>query len=192
MNYHGPGQGWIEVITGSMFSGKTDELIKRVEKADLAGKDVNVYKPAIDNRYGDEVIGAHNGRSWNATPMDPEELDVIESAEVVAIDEANFYHEELLEKAQRLANNGCRVIISGTDQTFRGEPWTPVPELTAVAEYVDKLRAVCACDDCGRPATRNQRLIDGKPAHVDDPTVMVGADESYEARCRSCHRLRTD
>jgi thymidine kinase len=193
MNHHGSNQGWIELITGSMFSGKTDELIKRVEKADLAGETVQVYKPVIDDRYGDEIIGAHNGRSWEAKPIDTENLETLDAGvDVVAIDEANFFPDQLVEKAQTLADNGVRVIVSGTDQTFRGEPWSPVPELCAAAEYVDKLRAVCACDNCGRPATRNQRLIDGEPAHKDDPTVMVGAEESYEARCRECHTLRTD
>ena len=181
------------MITGSMFSGKTDELIKRVEKADLAGKSVQVYKPAVDNRYGNEVIGAHNGRSWEAKPIDTDNIEQLDAGiDVVAIDEANFFPEQLVEKCQSLADNGVRVIVSGTDQTFRGEPWTPVPELCASAEYIDKLRAVCEGEGCGRPATRNQRMIDGEPAHEDDPTVMVGAEESYEARCRECHIVRTD
>ena len=186
--------GWIEVITGSMFSGKTEELLRRMRRAEIAGQDVAAFKPAIDDRYGDAVVGSHAGREWEATVVDPGGEaaihDHLDGEEVVAIDEANFFSNELVEVCQGLAAADRRVIASGIDQTYRGEPFEPVPQLTAVAEYVDKLRAICAV--CGEPATRNQRFVNGDPAHVDDPTIVVGAEESYEARCRNCHELRAD
>ena len=187
--------GWVEVITGSMFSGKTEELLRRLRRSEIAGQSVAVYKPSVDDRYGETTIGTHNGRQWEATVVDNEgegPLEILQAdpeAEVVAIDEANFFSEALVEVCNTLADRGTRVIVSGTDQTFRGEPFDPVPQLIATAEYVDKLRAICS--QCGEPATRNQRLIEGDPAHVDDPTILVGAEESYEARCRACHVLRT-
>ncbi|MGQ3328082.1 MULTISPECIES: thymidine kinase [Halorubrum] len=187
--------GWIEVISGSMFSGKTEELLRRLRRSEIAGQSVAVYKPAIDDRYGETSIGSHNGRQWDATVVDNEGdgplaiLDDDPYPEVAAIDEANFFSDALVEVCNVLADNGTRVIVSGTDQTFRGEPFEPLPELMATAEYVDKLQAICS--QCGEPASRNQRLIEGEPAHVDDPTILVGAEESYEARCRDCHVLRT-
>jgi thymidine kinase len=188
--------GWIEVITGSMFSGKTEELLRRLRRAEIAEQEVAVFKPDVDDRYGEATIGSHNGRQWEATVVDAEGdgiwaiHDELDGEEVVAIDEANFFSTELVDVCEVLAANGRRVIVSGTDQTFRAEPFEPVPQLMALAEYVDKLRAICTV--CGEPATRNQRLIDGEPAHADDPTILVGAEESYEARCRNCHTLRTD
>jgi thymidine kinase len=185
--------GWVEVVTGCMFSGKTDELIRRLERAEIADQDVKVFKPTIEDRYGEEVIGSHNGREWEAEVVDAEEeVDRIRDAEadVVGIDEANFFSQELVDAVEQLAQEGTRVIVVGIDQTFRGDPFEPVHDLMAMAEYVDKLRAICA--ECGEPATRNQRIIDGEPAHEDDPTVVVGADEKYEARCRECHVIRTD
>ena len=187
--------GWVEVISGSMFSGKTEELLRRLRRAEIAGQSVAVYKPAVDDRYGETTIGTHNGRQWDATVVDNEgdgPLDVLDldpDAEVVAIDEANFFSNALVEVCNALADRGVRVIVSGTDQTFRGDPFEPLPQLMATAEYVDKLRAICTV--CGEPATRNQRLIEGEPAHVDDPTILVGAEESYGARCRDCHVVRT-
>lgn len=188
--------GWIEVITGSMFSGKTEELLRRLRRAEIAEQEVAVFKPDVDDRYGEATIGSHNGRQWEATVVDAEGdgiwaiHDELNGEQVVAIDEANFFSTELVDVCEVLAANGRRVIVSGTDQTFRAEPFEPVPQLMALAEYVDKLRAICTV--CGEPATRNQRLIDGEPAHTDDPTILVGAEESYEARCRNCHTLRTD
>ncbi len=186
--------GHIEVITGSMFSGKTEELIRRLERAKIAEQKVEVFKPAIDDRYGEEEIGSHAGSKWKAKVVQENEnlrekvSDI--DADVVAFDEANFFSSELVDVCQELADDGTRVIVTGIDQNFRGEPFEPVPELMASAEYIEKLRAICQV--CGSPATRNQRLIDGEPAHVDDPEVVVGADEKYEARCRHCHELRTD
>ncbi|WP_134671863.1 thymidine kinase [Halorussus marinus] len=187
--------GWVEVVTGCMFSGKTEELLRRLRRAEIAGQEVAVFKPALDDRYGDATVGSHNGRQWDATVVDAEAgvweiAESLNGEQVVAIDEANFFSEELVEVCEALAADDRRVIVSGTDQTFRGEPFEPVPRLIALAEYVDKYQAICAV--CGEPATRNQRLIDGEPAHVEDPTIMVGAEESYEARCRNCHTLRTE
>ena len=185
--------GCIEVITGCMFSGKTDELIRRLERSEIAGEEVQVFKPVIDDRYGDEVIGSHNGKEWNANVVDTEEESIesiiskAEDLDVVGFDEANFFSEELIKICEKLASKGCRVIACGLDQTYRGEPFHPVPSLMAQADYVKKLQAICT--ECGQPATKTQRLIDGEPAHVDEPTVVVGADEKYQARCRSCHEL---
>lgn len=187
--------GWIEAICGSMFSGKTEELLRRCRRAEIAGQDVAVYTPAIDDRYGTAMVGSHDGRQWEATVVDVDKAGVADigtdTAEdaVIAIDEANFFTPALATRCETLASKGHRVIVSGIDQNYRGEPFAPVPEIMARAEYVDKLRAICAV--CGEPATRNQRLIDGEPAHVDDPTIVVGAEESYEARCRSCHQVKT-
>ena len=187
------GSGWIEVISGSMFSGKTEEVLRRLRRAEIAGQEIAVFTPALDDRYGETTIGTHNGASRAATVVDNEGdgpwdvVDAVNGEEVVAIDEANFFSDALVDVCQALANDDRRVIVSGTDQTYRGEPFRPLPELMAVAEYVDKFRAICAV--CGEPAARNQRLIGGDPAHEDDPTILVGADESYEARCRDCHVL---
>ncbi|AHG04238.1 thymidine kinase [Halobacterium sp. DL1] len=183
--------GWVEVITGSMFSGKTEELLRRLRRAEIAGQEVAAFTPAIDDRYGEATLGSHAGRTWEATVVEttadgveaiPDDLN---GEQVVAIDEANFFPGDLVAVCQELAADGRRVVVSGTDQTFRGEPFDPIPQLMAVAEYVEKFRAICT--QCGEPATRNQRLIEGDPAHYDDPTIMVGAEESYEARCRNCH-----
>ena len=184
--------GHIEVISGSMFSGKTEELIRRVTRAELAGQNIQVYKPEIDDRYGETEIGSHDGRSWEAEVVDGGDMESLKEADadIIAIDEANFFEQTLVETSHELADSGKRVIISGIDQNFRGERFRPLPELMAAAEYVEKLRAICA--RCGKPATRNQRLIDGEPAHIDDPEVLVGAEETYEARCRDCHELRTN
>jgi thymidine kinase len=188
--------GWIEVITGSMFSGKTEELLRRLRRAEIAGQNVAVFAPALDDRYGEATVGSHEGRKWDATAIDTENdgewdiVDELDGEEVVAIDEANFFSPTLVEVCEHLAEDGRRVIATGLDLNYRGEPFEPVPQLMALAEYVEKFQAICA--ECGEPATRTQRLVDGDPAHVDDPTILVGAEESYEARCRNCHTLRTD
>lgn len=188
--------GWIEVISGSMFSGKTEELLRRLRRAEIAGQEIAVFKPALDDRYGDTTVGSHAGRAWEASIVPAEGdgiwqiVEELNGEDVVAIDEANFFSTELVGVCEQLAADGKRVVVSGTDQTFRAEPFEPLPQLMALAEYVDKLQAICTI--CGEPASRNQRLIDGEPAHVDDPTILVGAEESYEARCRNCHTLRRD
>jgi thymidine kinase len=183
--------GWIEVICGVMFSGKSEELIRRVRRAIIAKKRVQVFKSHLDERYeGIYRISSHDGRSVDAVPVDtPDQIGrlIDEDTQVVAIDEAQFLDATIVELVTSLANNGIRVICAGTDNDFRGEPFGPMPQLLSVAEIVDKLHAICVI--CGNPASRNQRLIGGKPARYDSPTIMVGSTEAYEARCRSCHSV---
>lgn len=185
--------GGIELITGCMFAGKSEELLRRLRRAEIADKEVAVYKPEIDDRYGIETVGSHDGAEWDAIVLATNEdgmdvlLETATGADIVGIDEANFFSEELVAVVQELADNGQRVIISGIDQTYRGEPFTPVQSLLAIADDVEKLTAIC--DSCGCQATRTQRLVDGEPAPEDMPTVQVGGDESYEARCRDCHEV---
>ena len=183
--------GWIEVIAGVMFSGKSEELIRRVRRSLIAKKRVQVFKSHLDDRYsGVYAVGSHDGRTIEAVPVDSTEqiaLRLDPMAQVVAIDEAQFLDGGIVALANSLANRGRRVILAGIDTDFRGEPFGPMPQLMCVAEVVDKLHAICVL--CGAPATRNQRLIDGKPARYDSPQVMVGGAEAYEARCRSCHKI---
>ncbi len=183
--------GWIEVICGVMFSGKSEELIRRVRRAIIARKKVQVFKSHLDERYaGIYHISSHDGRTVEAVPVDtPEQIaQLIEpDTQVVAIDEAQFLAPTVVDLATSLANRGTRVIVAGTDSDFRGEPFGAMPQLLAVAEVVDKLHAICVI--CGSPASRNQRLIGGKPARYDSPTIMVGSTEAYEARCRACHSV---
>jgi thymidine kinase len=181
--------GWIEVIAGVMFSGKTEELMRRVRRAMIARKRVQVFKSHLDDRYlGKLVISSHDGRSVDAVPVDSAAQiasRIDPGAHVIAIDEAQFLDDGIVDVATWLAERGRRVIVAGTDTDFRGEPFGRMPQLMAVAEIVDKLHAICVL--CGAPATRNQRLIDGAPAPYDSPTIMVGGREAYEARCRACH-----
>ncbi len=183
--------GWIEVITGPMYCGKSEELIRRIKRIKIAKQQVKVFKPALDDRYGRKNVVSHSGHSIQAVPVDhPEEiLEKIDStADAVAVDEAQFFHEDLIEICEEMADMGMRVIIAGLDRDFKGEPFGPMPELMARAEYIDKLHAICI--KCGEPASRTQRLIDGRPAAYNDPVILVGAEEVYEARCRSCHEVR--
>ncbi len=182
--------GWIEVICGSMFSGKSEELIRRIHRVQIAQKKVQVFKPSIDDRYAVQYISSHNGSKIEAISInEPKEiLDKLNpDTEVVAIDEGQFFSQEIVSIAQKLADAGKRVIIAGLDQNFRGEPFGPMPDLMAIAEYVDKLQAICMI--CGNEASRTQRLVNGKPAKYDDPVILIGAKESYEARCRKCHQV---
>ena len=189
--FFGARRGWVEVVTGVMFSGKSEELIRRVRRAIIAKKKVQVFKSHLDERYaGIYRISSHDGRSVDAVPIDtPDQIAQLVQPEtqVIAIDEAQFLDPSIVELATSLANRGARVILAGTDSDFRGEPFGPMPQLLAVAEVVDKLHAICVI--CGNPASRNQRLIGGKPARYDSPTIMVGSTESYEARCRACHSV---
>jgi thymidine kinase len=180
--------GSIEVITGSMFSGKTDELIRRLRRARIARQNVQVFKPVIDNRYGLEKVTSHAGTEFEATPVhsaDQISALIRPGTTVVAIDEAQFFGAEVCLVGQQLAAGGVRVIVAGLDQDFRGEPFGPMPQLMALAEDVTKLHAICAV--CGEEASRTQRLIDNQPASFDQPVVVVGASELYEARCRQHH-----
>ena len=183
--------GGIEVICGSMFSGKTEELIRRVKRAQIARKKVQLFKPALDTRYGVEHVASHNGLRAQAVPVvtSSEIADLLEATtSVVAIDEVQFLDHGVVELCDTLAASGRRVIVAGLDQDFRGESFGPMPELMARAEHVDKLQAICVV--CGAPASRTQRLIDGHPASYHDPIILVGATETYEARCRACHEIR--
>ena len=188
--YQQPKTGWVELVCGSMFSGKTEELIRRVKRAQIARQKVQVFKPRIDDRYATEKVSSHDGLHLEATPVDSaaEILARVEpDTTVVAVDEVQFFDWEIAEVAQQLADAGKRVILAGLDMDFRGEPFGPMPLLMAQAEKVDKLNAICVI--CGAPASRTQRLIDGKPASYDDPVILVGASEVYEARCRACHQV---
>lgn len=182
------GTGWIEVICGSMFSGKSEELIRRVHRVQIARKKVQVFKPTVDSRFAVQYIYSHNGSKIEAINIGkPKELllKLDPDTEVIAIDEAQFYSDDIISICQKLADQGKRVIIAGLDQDFRGEPFGPTPKLLAIAEYIDKLQAICMV--CGNPAFRTQRLVNGEPAKYSDPTILIGAKESYEARCRKCH-----
>jgi len=179
--------GWLELIVGPMFSGKSEELIRRVNRAVIAKQNVQVFKPAIDNRYDAIAVASHNGRTVDAQAIkDIDDIrNLLESdTQVIAIDEGQFLGEELIALAIDLADEGKRVLIAGLDQDFKGEPFGPIPSLLAHAEFITKLTAICRC---GRAATRTQRLISGHPAHYNDPVILVGASESYEPRCRACH-----
>ncbi len=183
--------GWIEVITGPMYSGKSEELIRRIRRVKIAQKKVKVFKPLMDDRYSNDNVVSHSGDSIEAIPVDhPEELyeRLEDDVEVIAIDEIQFFSEEIVDISETLADKGKRVIVAGLDRDFRNEPFVPMPELLSRAEYVEKLHAICL--QCGDPATRTQRLIDGEPASYNDPIILVGATENYEARCRSCHEVK--
>lgn len=189
--YHGEGRGWIEIVTGVMFSGKSEELIRRVRRALLAKKRVQVFKSALDDRYqGLNQISSHDGSGVIAVPIRTA-LELAELAhpetEVFGIDEVQFLDDGVIDVVRALADRGSRVILAGTDMDFRGEPFGPMGPLLAVAESVDKLHAICV--RCGSPATRNQRLVDGEPAPAEAPTIQVGGLDSYEARCRACHEV---
>ncbi|MFQ5679499.1 MAG: thymidine kinase [Gemmatimonadota bacterium] len=183
--------GWVEVITGVMFSGKSEELLRRVRRAIIARKKVQVFKSHLDDRYsGIQNISSHDGQSVPALPVS-ESREIAErietDTEVVAIDEVQFLDAGILNVANSLADRGLRVILAGTDMDFRGQPFGPVGDLLATAEEIDKLHAICVV--CGELASRNQRLIGGRPAPAEGPTIQVGGGESYEARCRRCHEV---
>ncbi|MGQ0721294.1 MAG: thymidine kinase [Candidatus Eiseniibacteriota bacterium] len=173
--------GWVEVICGSMFSGKTEELIRRLVRARIARQAVQAFKPAIDDRYGRDHVVSHNGQRISSVEVaDAREIlsRVAPDTKVVAIDEAQFLGADLVDVVEELAASGRRVIVAGLDQDYRGRPFEPVPQLMAIAESVTKTMAVCMV--CGQPANRTQRLVD------ESERVLVGAGEAYEARCRRC------
>ena len=182
--------GWIEVICGSMFAGKTEELLRRVKRLEYAKKNIVVFKPLMDDRYAENEVVSHNQnrtRSVNISRA-AQIFDYIDSnTQVVAVDEIQFLDEEAVKIIDYLAGTGIRVIVSGLDKDFRGEPFSFMPKLLSIAEYVTKLTAICV--KCGDPATRTQRIVNGKPAKYNDPIVLIGAEESYEARCRKCHKV---
>lgn len=173
-----------------MFAGKTEELIRRIKVFEFAHKNILVFKPVIDDRYSATEVVSHAGSSVNSIVVSSakEILEhVKEDTEVVAIDEAQFFDEDIIEVCNLLAGQGKRVVLAGLDTDFRGEPFGPMATLITQAEFVTKLTAVCT--KCGAPATRTQRLVNGRPASYDDPTILVGASENYEARCRHCHEV---
>ncbi|MBE3591376.1 MAG: thymidine kinase [Thermoanaerobacter sp.] len=182
--------GFIEAIVGPMFSGKSEELIRRIKRAQIAKQKVQVFKPAIDDRYSIDKVVSHNGTNINAISVvkASEIIELLEeNTEVIAIDEIQFFDHSIVDVVREIADLSKRVICAGLDMDFRGEPFGPTPNIMAIAESVDKLTAICV--KCGNPATRTQRLINGKPAKYDDPIILVGAHETYEARCRKCHEV---
>jgi len=184
--------GSLIVICGSMFSGKTEELIRRVRRALYAHRTVQVFKPQLDTRTEAAIIRSHNGLLFDAVAVkNSQELteQVLPEVDVVAIEEVQFFDPGIVEICQRLADRGHSVVAAGLDMDFRGCPFGPVPALMAVADEVVKLRAICA--RCGAEASRSQRLINGEPAPASAPTVMIGASEHYEARCRRCHEIHS-
>lgn len=188
--YHRYDGGWVEVICGSMFSGKTEELIRRLVRAEYAKQKVQVFKPAIDDRYSTSNVSSHAGSHFVAQVVEAASdiTKLVDSdTSVVGIDEVQFFGWEIAELCSSLANIGKRVIVAGLDMDFRGEPFGPMPVLMAQAEQVDKIHAICIV--CGAPASRTQRLVDGEPVPYNAPIIVVGADEVYEARCRECHNV---
>jgi thymidine kinase len=179
-----PGSGWVEVVTGSMFSGKSEELIRRVRRAQIARQRVQLFKPRVDDRYAQDEIVSHSDMKMPSQTVATareilERLD--DRTEVVAVDEAQFFDASLVGIVEGLANRGLRVIVAGLDQDYTGRPFDPMPQLLAVAEYVDKMLAICM--RCGAPANRSQRLVESRDV------VVVGGAEQYEARCRRCFQL---
>ncbi|OGP05625.1 MAG: thymidine kinase [Deltaproteobacteria bacterium GWA2_38_16] len=181
MNVMKTKMGWIEVVCGSMFSGKTEELIRRLRRAQIAKLKVQVFKPTIDSRYSADHIASHNSQKLLAKAIRSaqEILNLVEKdTQVVGVDEAQFFNQDLVTVCQTLADRGIRVIVAGLDQDYRGVPFEPIPQLLAVAEYITKNNAICVV--CGNPASRSQRIV------AEGDRVVVGAQEAYEARCRLC------
>lgn len=183
-------EGWIEVICGCMFAGKTEELIRRINVLSYARKNILVFKPKIDDRYSTTEIASHAGSKVPCIVIS-EAKEILNhvnyDTDVVAIDEVQFFDKDVVDICEYLADSGLRVMVAGLDKDFRGEPFGVLPDLLTRAEFVTKLTAVCA--KCGAPATRTQRIINGKPASFNDPIVLVGAKEAYEPRCRHCHEI---
>jgi len=189
-----PNGGWIEVITGGMFSGKTEELIRLVRRSRYAQQQVQVFKPALDTRYNaKDDVASHDGNIYTATPVkDSDEIRKVldRKTTVVAIDEAQFFDAGIVDLCEELADSGLRVIVAGLNLDFRGEPFGPMPQILVRADEIVTLNAICV--ECGSLASRTQRLIDGEPAAYDDPVILVGGqEEGYEARCRACHEVPT-
>lgn len=185
--------GSVEVICGSMFCGKTEELIRRLRRARIAKQKVQVFKPVIDNRFDHKKVTSHSGLDVDAQPVENSD-DILAqldpSTTVVGIDEVQFFDAGIVDVVEALAEQGIRVIVTGLDMDFRGEPFGCMPDLMARAEKVEKLQAICMV--CGESASRTQRLVNGTPAHYDEPIVVVGAQEMYEARCRKHHQVPRD
>lgn len=188
--YNRYNEGWIEVITGCMFAGKTEEFMRRINRLQYAKRKVLVFKPKVDIRYDDKKVVSHKGVSITAIVInDPLEIlkHINDNVAAVAIDEIQFFNSTIIEVIRKLADDNKQVIVAGLDQDFRGEPFPIMKELLALAEFVTKLDAVCV--ECGQAATRTQRIINGKEAKYDDEIILIGAQEQYEARCRLHHRV---
>lgn len=189
--YHTYQNGFIEVVCGPMFAGKTEELIRRIKRLEYANQVVLVFKPEVDNRYQakDEIVSHDLSKKPSIIINSSKDImaHIHEGVNAVVIDETQFFDEGIVEIVERLADRGIRVICGGLDRDFRGEPFGPMPKILALAEFVTKLTAICV--KSGEPATRTQRLINGKPAHYNDPTILVGASESYEPRSRNYHEV---
>jgi thymidine kinase len=189
--YHTYLKGFIEVVCGPMFAGKTEELIRRIKRLEYAKQSVLVFKPKIDNRYDakQEIVSHNLSKKPSIVVESSDEIYqyLNKDIDAVVIDEAQFFDSGIIKVAEKLADRGVRVIIGGLDRDFRGEPFGPMPELLARAEFVTKLTAICV--KSGLPATRTQRIINGKPADFNDPTILVGAQESYEPRARQFHEV---
>ena len=183
--------GWIECICGSMFSGKSEELLRRIKRGVIAKQKVLLFKPSIDNRYDENRVSTHNGNSYDSISIEKSSdiLNFVKDTnyDIIGIDEIQFFDNDIVKVINKLADEGIRVIVAGLDMDFKAEPFHPMPEIMAISEMVTKLHAVC--NKCGKEASRSQRLINGKPAKYDDPIVVIGASESYEARCRHCHEI---
>ena len=183
--------GWIECICGSMFSGKSEELLRRIKRGVIAKQKVLLFKPSIDNRYDENRVSTHNGNSYDSISIENSSdiLNFVKDTkyDIIGIDEIQFFDNDIVKIINKLADDGIRVIVAGLDMDFKAEPFHPMPEIMAISEMVTKLHAVC--NKCGKEASRSQRLINGKPAKYDDPIVVIGASESYEARCRHCHEI---
>jgi thymidine kinase len=182
-HFKGQRSGWIEVVCGSMFSGKTEELIRRIKRAKIANQKIEIFKPKIDTRYDDQKVVSHDDNSILSIPVENSRrlLQLSEGVSVVGIDEAQFFDEDLPEVCQQLALKGIRVIVAGLDMDFRGKPFGPMPGLLAVAEYITKVHAICT--HCGNLATHSYRTT------ANDQTVLLGEKDSYEARCRTCYHM---
>ncbi len=180
--------GWLEVVCGPMFSGKSEELIRRLRRAEIAGQRTIIVKPLIDDRYDVTHVVSHSGAKLRAVTAESS-ADVLRLAlgyQAVGLDEVQFFDEDIVEAIELVVRRGTRVVAAGLAQDFRGEPFGPMPTLLCVAEFVDKLQAVC--HRCGGPATLTQRLVHGEPAPFDGATIQVGELDSYEARCRTCYQ----
>ena len=184
--------GWIECICGSMFSGKSEELLRRIKRGVIAKQKVLLFKPSIDNRYDENRVSTHNGNSYDSISIEKSSdiLNFVKDTkyDIIGIDEIQFFDNDIVKIINKLADDGIRVIVAGLDMDFKAEPFHPMPEIMAISEMVTKLHAVC--NKCGKEASKSQRLINGKPAKYDDPIVVIGASESYEARCRHCHEIK--
>ncbi len=182
-HFKGQRSGWIEVICGSMFSGKTEELIRRLKRAKIANQKVEIFKPRLDTRYNEKKVVSHDANSILSVPVEHSShlLQLSEGVSVVGIDEAQFFDDQLPDVCQQLALKGLRIIVAGLDMDFRGQPFGPMPDLLAVAEYITKVHAICS--HCGNLATHSYRLLQ------DEDTVVLGEKEAYEARCRTCYHM---